>query len=81
MILYGDFYYQGSESRAGVKDPSKIYYEVSLLDDNDQVKCSVSPELFNTVLPGIKRFAPCKCKFNLNPTYSTLKLLEITPEK
>lgn len=81
MILYGDFYYQGSDSHAGVKDPSKTYYYASILDDNSQMRCSVSPELFNTVLPGIKRFTPCKCRFDLNPTYNTLRLLEITPVK
>lgn len=74
-------FYQGSESRPGTKDPTKTYYEVSLLDDMDQLRCFTDQEMFNKVLPGIPQFAPCKCTFELNTRFNTLRLVGIAQAK
>lgn len=81
MKLTGDFKYQGSERRIGIKDPSKIYFEVALLSGIEQLRCMCDRELFNKVLPTIKPFTDCKCTFALNPTYNTLRLVDIQPAK
>ena len=81
MKLFGTYLYQGSEARKGIKDPSKNYYEAALLEGMDQLRCTVDRDLFDRVLPGIKPFTDCKCEFNLNPVYNTLRLTGITPVK
>lgn len=74
-------FFQGFDSHPGIKDPTKTYYEVSLLDDVDQLRCSTSQEVFDKVLPGIPKFASCKCTFELNVRYNSFKLLDIVPVK
>lgn len=81
MKFIATCFYQGSESRSGIKDPTKIYYEVSLLDDVDQLKCFTNQELFDKILPGIPRFAPCNCTFELNTRFNTLRLIDIAKVK
>lgn len=81
MKLYGTFLYQGSEARKGIKDPSKTYCEAAFLDGLDQLRCTVDQDLFDKVLPGIKPLTDCKCEFNLNTVYNTLRLVGISPVK
>lgn len=81
MKLFGNCIYQGSVARQGVKDPSKTYYEAALLEGMDQLRCSVDHDLFNQKLATIKPFTECKCEFNLNTVYNTLRLVEISPLK
>ena len=40
MKLNGTFIYQGSEKRNGIKDPSKVYFEVALLSGVEQLRWS-----------------------------------------
>ena len=81
MKLNGTFIYQGSESRTGIKDPTKTYFEAALLSGVEQLRCSCERELFDKILPGIKPFSECKCEFSLNPQYNTLRLTGIYPVK
>lgn len=81
MKFHGTFFYQGFSSRPGVKDPSKIYNEVSLLDETEQLRCSVSTDLIKNVLPAIKRFTPCDCTFDYNTRFNSLRLIEISQAK
>ena len=81
MTLNGRFIYQGSESRTGVKDPTKTYYEAALLSGIEQLRCSCDLDLFNKVLPGVKPYTECDCVFYLNPAFNSLRLLEIYPVK
>ena len=81
MKFIATCFYQGSESRSGTKDPTKTYYEVSLLDDVDQLKCFTNQELFDKILPGIPRFALCNCTFELNTRFNTLRLIDIAKVK
>ena len=77
MKLNGKFIYQGSEKRNGIKDPSKVYFEVALLSGVEQLRCSCDQKLFEQALPAIKSFSECNCTFVLNPTYNTLRLTDI----
>lgn len=81
MKLTATCIFQGYESRPGTKDPSKIYHEVALLEGMDQLRCSVDINLLDKVLPGIAQYALCKCTFDLNTRYNSLKLLDIVPVK
>lgn len=81
MKLTGDFKYQGSGQRTGIKDPTKIYFEVALLSGIEQLRCTCEQDFFNKVLPTVKPFTDCKCTFTLNPTYNTLRLVDIQPVK
>ena len=81
MQFFANCVYQGYESRPGVKDPSKIYTEVGLLDGLDQVRCSVEPSLIEKVLPSIPPFQKCKCTFEFNVRFNSLKLMDIAPVK
>lgn len=81
MKMYGNFIYQGLMSRPGVKDPSKVWNEVSLLDDFDQLKCMVTADLVDKVLPSIKPFTPCSCTFEYNARFASFRLVDISPVK
>ena len=81
MKLNGNFIFQGSEARTGIKDPTKNYYEAALLSGIEQLRSSCDQKLFNEVLPGIKPFTECNCVFSFNPQYNTLRLTEIYPVK
>lgn len=81
MKLSGTFVYQASECRQGIKDPSKYYREASLLSGMDQLRCIVNEDLFDKVLPGIPQYTNCNCTFEYNPTYSTMRLVDIHPVK
>ena len=50
MKLTGDFKYQGSERRTGIKDPTKVYFEVALLSGIEQLRCTCEQDFFDKVL-------------------------------
>lgn len=81
MQMSANCIFQGFQSRPGVKDPTKIYTEVALLDGMDQLRCSVEQSLIDKVLPGIPQYAMCKCRFDLNVRFNSLKLVDISPVK
>lgn len=54
MKLNGNFIFQGSEARTGIKDPTKTYYEAALLSGIEQLRSSCDQKLFSEVLPSIK---------------------------
>ena len=81
MKLTATCIFQGFESRPGVKDPTKVYHEVALLDGMDQLRCSVNSDLLDKTLPGIPQYTPCKCTFDLNVRYNSLRLMDIVQVK
>ena len=81
MKLNGNFIFQGSEARTGIKDPTKTYYEAALLSGIEQLRSSCDQKLFSEVLSSIKPFTECNCVFSFNPLYNALGPTEIYPVK
>lgn len=81
MELTGTFVYQGRESRTGIKDPSKIYYEAAFISGVEQLRCPCDQKLFDGPLAGVKPFSECHCVFSFNTRYNTLRLVGISPVK
>ena len=81
MKLSATCIFQGFETRSGIKDPTKIYNEVALLDGMDQLRCTVDPALVEKVLPGIAQYSRCNCTFELNTRFNSLRLVGIAPVK
>lgn len=66
--------YLNCESTVGVKDPSKTYYFVLLMQGTDTIKLTCNSELFEEV----KIFKPMQdinVELSYNSTYKSLKLI------
>ena len=81
MILQGTMRFQCAQSRPGYKDPSQTLYEVALVEKMDSIICRVDKELFDKITATIEEFTPCKCEFDFNTKFNSLRLTKITPVK
>lgn len=77
MLVNANCVYLSSDKKQGIKDPTKTYYSVLLMQNTDTLTCSVPEAIFNTELPQLNQFESVFCSFEFNPTYKSMRLVDI----
>lgn len=74
MLLTGQCTLLNTEKKQGIKDPSKVYFNVLLMQDSQTVNCMTDEKLYNGVLSQIPQFTPVNCEFDFNPVFKSMRL-------
>ena len=51
MLVKGKCVFLNSDKKQGIKDPTKTYYSVLLMQGTETLNCGVSEEIYNKELP------------------------------
>ncbi|RHO00465.1 hypothetical protein DW266_10265 [Blautia sp. AM22-22LB] len=77
MLVKGKCVFLNSDKKQGIKDPTKTYYSVLLMQGTETLNCGVSEEIYNKELPQMNQFESVECGFDFNPTFKSMRLVDI----
>lgn len=77
MVISGKFTYLNSEIKQGVKDPTKNYHYVLLMQGTETLQCMTDADTYNISIPQLDKFSDVNCVFDFNPVFKSLRLVSI----
>lgn len=75
MKLNGEFIYLNSEERTGVKDPSKTYYFVALMQGAETVTLMCQDKAVYEEISKCQQFSPVILNFEYNDRYGRCRVV------
>lgn len=80
MKFTADVKYLNRESKQGIKDPTKTYHNVLVMQGADAPTFSCDEQVYNR-LDGLKETDPIVAVFEYNAQYRSVKLIDFQPKK